>query len=158
MSVGTAGAGRFREHTPSAIVALVVLGFAAVTHFVGAPLPHAHDGQPLPTHDQGLLPAAEGLKLLLEGYTRNLDQLGLNMKLQALFIGLAVLLAWRGTGKVGFLGAEVPAAGLHLLAPCALLYLWMEFGFTMNHLIEQRHVAEEMLTRTMDAGQMDLGG
>ena len=159
MSGGAAGAGRFRNHASSAIVALAgLVCFALVTHFVGAPSPHAHHEQPLPTLDQGLLPAAEGLNLLIEGYTRNLDQLGLNMKLQALFIGLAVLLAWRGRGRIDFLGAAVPVAWLHLLAPGALLYLWMEFGFTMNHLIEQRHVALEMLARTRDAGQMELGG
>lgn len=90
--------------------------------------------------------AVEALILrVLAKYEKNLERFDTNLKLQAAFIILGLLVLVRRSDTLKFAGTELPLKWLHWLVPLILLYLWLVFGFLLDDLIEGRHQGYELL-------------
>lgn len=85
------------------------------------------------------------LERVHEKYVQNLGRFDTNLKLQAVFILLGLIVLMRKEEKLSFAGTDVPVKWLHWLVPSILLYLWLAFGFLLDDLIEGRHHGYDLL-------------
>jgi len=91
----------------------------------------------------------------MEAYRAKLSDLALNFKLQCVFTVFAlIVLNRRGRTvsspmKIPILDVDVPALWLHVCTLVGLLWLWLQFGFTLNLAIDDRVV----LFKVISAGE-----
>jgi len=81
----------------------------------------------------------------LKDYKSKLDGLDANVRLQALFIVITILLVLRRSDSLNLFGNQLPLQWLHLFVPIVLLYLWLNFGFLLHDLILSRIEGVKMI-------------
>jgi len=76
----------------------------------------------------------------LTGYKDGLRALSGNIGLQLLLIAssIAIFLTRTSTFNVPVLNQKVPVKFVHLALPASLGYIWLNFGFLLNHIIADR--------------------
>jgi lysophospholipase L1-like esterase len=82
---------------------------------------------------------------LLDDYRVNIGQLNANVQLQAVFVLVTLLLILRRSDSLDVFGNTVPLSWLHLLTPLTMMYLWLQFGFVFDDVIEGRIRATQMI-------------
>jgi hypothetical protein len=119
------------------IAALILLFTLAVGYFFGKP-DHPTDHVKAIQVASGLQSEQDLTTLLdyqLKDYKANLAKLDANISLQALLIAITVLLIVRRSDSLTLFGNSVPLSWLHFFVPVLLIYLWLNFGFTLHELI-----------------------
>ena len=86
------------------------------------------------------LSATRRLELRLQRYERDLESLRTNIEIQALLIVICIaLLASKSKDfKIPGMDVSVSRPWVHVIAPLALLYFWLGFGYLLDGLIENR--------------------
>jgi len=82
----------------------------------------------------------ERFRIRLTGYEHHLDTLNTNLRLQGVLavLSLAVALSRKEEHEVSGLKTGVPRKLLLALIPLTLMFLWLQFGYLLNHLIDAR--------------------
>jgi hypothetical protein len=105
---------------------------------------HATDGlDPIPTRPSYLAPL---LDYQLKNYKENLAKLDSNLRLQAFFIALTVLLiVAHKTKSLSLFNNDIPLSWLHIFVPILLIYLWLTFGFILQQVISDRILGVQLI-------------
>lgn len=146
---------------PTALVATLVLSFVlGFLVFKGLPeeiyeAPVSPIPTPSPTASPGVT-LKEVFDYRLKDYKSKLDGLDANVKLQAVFVVFTVLLILRRSDSLNIFGNHLPLQWLHLFVPLVLLYLWLNFGFLLHGLIEDRFQGVRLLEK-VGSSTGDLG-
>lgn len=93
-------------------------------------------------------PARELFVERAKAYQATLDVLGKNSYYWVLLIGLTILILSKG-GAESFelLSTPIPAAAIRTAVVSSMLFLWMQFGWTLRHLIFERMTLWKMADR-----------
>jgi len=133
---------------PVALIVIVTTLFTVVIHHIyGVPKHAGRSSQQISIRQDSseLQSAKELFERRLKSYHENLDRFDANLKLQALFVLITVLLIVRRTDSLNVFGNQVPLSWLHLFVPFIIIFLWLGFGFLLDNLIESRIRGVELL-------------
>jgi len=86
----------------------------------------------------GGLELKEIFEFKLTDYKANVAKFEANLKLQAFLILISLLLVLRRSDTIDVFNNKVPLHWLHVMLPLATLFVWLEFGFLLDDLIEGR--------------------
>jgi len=78
------------------------------------------------------------LDYAVQDYKESLGKLNSNIVLQALLVGIAILLVIRRSDDLTLFDNHIPLSWLHFFLPILLVYAWLSFGFTLHALIDDR--------------------
>jgi hypothetical protein len=131
-----------------------------LTHIGGVLRPSPKDPSPFSIPDSpdtqlreyAKFSAKEVITAKLAIYHEQAQALHLNMYWQVGLAVLCILIVGKYSRDldVPFLGVKVPGTMLAFLLPAVLCYLWLEFGYKLNGLIELRLAISSLLMRNGD--------
>jgi hypothetical protein len=125
------------------IIILAIVGAWLVGGMPATPTEHAlpppveagQNGQANPELKDSL---KDLLDSQLDNYKETLTRFGSNITLQALVVAVTILLIIRRSDSLKLFENTVPLSWLHFFVAILIIYLWLNFGFTLHDLIKQR--------------------